>query len=308
MGENTPEPFIGHCPTNLSSINTSKLSTSDDLQKALDRFENEFSNSVLNFTIEAEVRDYVRQQLSEQINGEISLYGSVLELPNNYKRPYARGMVQSTSTDVVRSEVNIGGSSSFPSNPVDGLIKMEDGEKNSSQSKRLDIAVFKEGTTKHPVFSHSDVQYEVPDGGHSTDSEGIEVAIAGGSKFFPPEAVDIAIEIKYVKDKTTVSLANDNYWEKIRSDIDKLAALRSAVKETTTGQSNLPESHLVVVTNYDPFRLAGHRPEGTVEKERNEIPNNSSNSYPKRLIKLTELCYEKGVQLWIYYPNKIYPE
>lgn len=305
-------PHIQGLATDALNISNQQLETpTEAVTEALegtDGFEGfieSFECNVMRFTIEAEVRDHIRRRLSERYDGTVDIHGSVLSAPREYKLPYARGVCRPTTTDAVRSEVNIGNSSKFG-----GVERDEDAlcdfESDGSQSvnKRLDIAILKDTGHPHPVFEHHPRVFDGSTIGSSSDGDrSIEVAIAGGSKYFPPESIAVAIEVKYVKDKPTASL-DKGMWKKVATDVEKLAELRNTCRRADTTP---PEAHLILVTNYDPFRL---RPHHELDEEKEEPRENVKNgsSYPSRFRKMAETCAENGIHVWAYAPEKLYKQ
>jgi len=297
-------PIRGNASEQLGLVDNGNLSPpSPAVERALQDFENEFVNNVMRFTVEAEVRDYIRQRLSEHLERQVDVYGAPVAINAQYKKPYARGLAQLAETDAVRSEVNIGHSSDFE--PI--LDKIDEASdtvefkrgKNGSGNRSLDIGVLKDVGIKHPVVDKVDELAVEP---QESPEEAIEVAIAAGSKYFPPGAVGTAIEVKYVKDRVTPgTIDDDDVWKKVDSDYKKLEQINKDL-------DNPPESHLVIVTNYDPFRMAPHCDRtGEENKSREEIQSGSS--YPEKLEQFVKKCAEEiGVHVWMYHPMKIYQD
>lgn len=294
-------PIRGHASQQLGLVDGETLSApSSAVVDALRDFENRFVNNAMTFTVEAAVRDFIRQKLSDHHDEEVCLYGAPVEIGNDYKKPYARGLAQRATTDAVASEVNVGHSSHFDSILEDigedsAIVEFETDE-NGSGNRSLDIAVLRDDAAEHPVVAHADELAVEP---QEYPDRAIEVAIAGGSKYFPPEALDIAIEVKYVKDKTTPgTIHKTGIWEKVDSDYQKLSQI-------TDQLSDPPESHLVIVTNYDPFRMAPHCDETDEEnKSRDEV--HSGSSYPEKFVKFVTKCACDRIHVWTYHPAKIY--
>lgn len=299
-----PVPTIrGNASEKLGLVDGETLSDpSPTVVSALQDFENKFANNVMGFTVEAEVRDYVRQRLSDHLERQVQIYGAPVEVGNDYKKPYARGIAQPVETDAVHAEANIGHSSDFESvlDEIDESSKVVEFDKddNGGANRSLDIGVLKNEGIDHPVVAHADELAVEPQG---TPEEAIEVAIAAGSKYFPPNAIKTAIELKYIKNKTTPgTIHENNVWAKVDSDFKKLKQMYKQLNEP-------PESHLVIVTNYDPFRMARHCDEtGEEDRSRGEI--RSGSSYPEKFKEFVAKCADINVHVWIYHPTKIYQD
>lgn len=297
-------PIRGHASGQFGLVDDGTLSApSDAVERALEDFEKEFVNHVMRFTVEAEVRDCIRQRLSDHLERQVDVYGAPVKIGDRYKKPYARGLAQLTETDAVHAEVNIGHSSDFEpfldALSESGNIVDFERDKNGSANRSLDIGVLKNGAINHPVVTEADELAIEP---QAAPDRAIEVAIAAGSKYFPPEAVETAVEVKYVKDRTTPgNIRNDHIWKKVESDCEKLKRLDDDLDDP-------PESHLVIVTNYDPFRMAPHCDEtGEENKSREEVQSGSS--YPTKFERFVETCAtEIGAHVWTYHPMKIYKD
>jgi hypothetical protein len=296
-------PIRGNVSEHLGLVGNGNLSPpSPVVECALQDFENEFVNNVLRFTVEAEVRDYIRQRLSEHLERQVDVYGVPVVINAQYKKPYARGLAQLVETDAVHAEVNIGHSSDFESNlnNIDEASDIVDFERGNTGSgnRSLDIGVLKDLGIEHPVVDEADELAVEP---QESPEEAIEVAIAAGSKYFPAGAVETAIEVKYVKDRATPgTIYESNVWKKVDSDYEKLEQINKDL-------DNPPESHLVIVTNYDPFRMAPHC-DKTGEENKSREDGQGKSSYPEKLEDFVECAEEIGVHVWMYYPMKIYQD
>jgi hypothetical protein len=272
---------------------------SDAVVSSLRDFEKEFTNNVMGFTVEAEVRDYIRQKMSDYKQRQVKVYGAPVEIDNQYKKPYARGLAQPVETDAVHAEVNVGHSSHFNSilNKICGSndIVEFDQDEYGRANRRLDIAVLEDNDFEHPIVANANGLAVGRQGSHN---DAIEVAIAAGSKYFPPKAIETAIEVKYVKDMTTPGTINHDIWKKVNSDYEKFKRMNNQL-------NNPPELHLVIVTNYDPFRMAPHCDETREEtKSRNQTQGGSS--YPQKFKAFVQKCADINVRVWSYHPIKIY--
>jgi len=198
--------------------------------------------------------------------------------------------------------VNIGHSSDFESilNNIDEASDIVDFERgdNGIGNRSLDIGVLKDVGIEHPVVDEADELAVEP---QESPKEAIEVAIAAGSNYFPAGAVETAIEVKYVNDRATPgTIYESNVWKKVDSDYEKFKQINKDLDKS-------PESHLVIVTNYDPFRMAPHC-DKTGEENKSREDGQGKSSYPEKLEAFVECAEEIGVHVWMYHPMKIYQD
>ena len=259
-----------------------------EVNQAIETVETSFRRSPLDYTIETAITtdllEYLRADVGEQIPARA---GYLPGPPANYKHPYLDTFSEYQSIRNVQPEVNIGLSSYFDEYVSNSEPVITDIDANNA---RVDIGILT--PTSHPFFAETK---HLPTKNRDAPQDVLEVCIAKGSKYYPPAAVTHAIEVKYIKDKTSPGpgLENDPpTWEKLDGDIRKLEFL---VREGANGAG--AECHLVLVSNMNLFQV------GLDENHPDYRPQ-----FRRRLLNLVQYCEDQKngnpIHVWDIHPRR----
>jgi len=152
----------------------------------------------------------------------------------------------------------------------------------SSNSKRrnsmLDLAVLR--SARHPINEYAK-GYDRKSIPETYPDDVVEFCLANGAQFWPPAAVDIAIELKYFKTSTT---PNGDTGKKILKDIAHLSLLTNSDSAKIDA-----EAYMIVVSNMNLFRRGDQDPQDHTK---------TTQQYREKLRNLGKLCEANGVHFW----------
>lgn len=260
-----------------------------EVQSAIECVEGSFRENPIDYTIESAITTDVLRHLRKNWGKRIPARAGYLSgPPANYKHPYLNALSKVQSIRNVQPEVNIGISSHFDETIAEEQAVITDINANNA---RVDIALLK--PESHPLFSETN---NTPEEGIDLSEDTLEICIAKGSKYYPPQAVTHAIEVKFIKDKTSPGSGLENNpptWHKIDGDIKKLELLA----EFGSGGTGA-ECHLVLVNNMNIFQVGldtGH-PEYRPK-------------FRRRLENLVQYCEQENnkdpIHVWDIHPPRI---
>jgi hypothetical protein len=258
------------------------------VRDAISQLECSFRATPLDFTVESALVMELLSNLRASVGERIRARGGYLPgPPPGYKDNYLDRIVRPQRIRNVQPEVNIGYSSYFEEMPEPKEAKQSlDGLGNS----RIDIG--KLTPAEHYMFPKTEHEdYE------STD-RALQICFANGSKYYPHQSVTHAIEVKFIKDKSSpgTGLESDGAggfeptWSKIENDIRKLKLLREH------GAEDGAECHLIIASNLNIFQTGV-----------SEDAKNYNQDYRDRLKNLVEYC-ESGIEnppihVWEIFPR-----
>lgn len=273
----------------MGYVGNDRSEITHEVGHAIEEVENSFRNRPLDYTIETAITTDIMERLRADFGDRIPASAGYLPgPPANYKHAYLDTLNEGQYIRNVQPEVNIGISSHFDVLSADSRPVITEVDANNA---RIDIGILE--TAAHPLFSETD---HPPSDALDIPEESLEICIAKGSKYFPPQAVIHAIEVKYIKDKTSPGPGledNPPRWHKVDGDIKKLEFLA----EYGAGGAGA-ECHLVLASNLNLFQV------GLDESHPEYRPK-----FRRRLENLVQYCEQKEdrnpIHVWEMHPPRL---
>lgn len=230
----------------MGYVGTLRSEMTTEVGRAIESVEDSFRDNPLDYTIETAITTDILERLRTDFGSKIPARAGYLPgPPANYKHAYLDTLSDSQVIRNIQPEVNIGISSHFDERLVDGKPVITEIDANNA---RIDIGILEPAS--HPLFTETE---HPPAEALDVPQEVLEVCIAKGSKYYPPQAVTHAIEVKFIKDKTSPGSGLDKSpptWHKVDGDIRKLELLA----EYGAGGAGA-ECHLILASNMNLFQV-----------------------------------------------------